>query len=379
MQEPLDDLVTEVEQGRMSRRSFFEKALALGLSTQAAFALLPDAPVAAATRSSGTGPTPDVRTRKWRRGRGWGWVWDDDDEVGSLNELSGELARKAMGLAGRGRVYDLGLLYDRRSFKFAGHSSGEIMTYRSPHGLRLQNDIPPGPNSVATAYASCHNSMSDNVATQIDTLGHIYIGDDPYAYNGWKADDILGDYGLLKLGVETIPPIVAPATLIDVAGFLGEEALPAGYAIQPDLLERVLDAQGVDVDVLDVVLVRTGTGGVWLRGGGVGADIAAMEAHDPAGISVASARWLVEQKGALMVGSDTSGLEVIPPVDRLPEGTSFNPVHVYLLNQQGVHILELHNCEDLAADRTYKFAYVLGPPQIKGNTAGTAMRPVGIG
>ncbi|MDP8977185.1 MAG: cyclase family protein [Actinomycetota bacterium] len=158
------------------------------------------------------------------------------------------------------------------------------MTYGSLHGLRLQNDIPPGPNSVATAYASCHNSMSDNVATQIDTLGHIYVGDEPRAYSGWKAEDIVGGYGPLKLGVETIPPIVAPATLIDVAGYLDREALPAGYAIQPDLLERVLAAQGVDVDMLDVVLVRTGTGGVWLRGGGVGADIAAMEAHDPAGL-----------------------------------------------------------------------------------------------
>jgi hypothetical protein len=79
-----------------------------------------------------------------------------------------------------------------------------------------------------------------------------------------------------------------------------------------------------------------------------------------------------------MVGSDTSGLEVTPPTEQLPEGTSFNPVHVYLLIKQGVHILEFNNLEELARDRTYKFAYVLAPNKIKGNVAGTVQRPVAL-
>jgi hypothetical protein len=51
---------------------------------------------------------------------------------------------------------------------------------------------------------------------------------------------------------------------------------------------------------------------------------------------------------------------------------------VYLLARQGVHILEYHNQEDLAADEVYKFAYVLGVNKIKGATAGTALKPIGI-
>jgi hypothetical protein len=51
---------------------------------------------------------------------------------------------------------------------------------------------------------------------------------------------------------------------------------------------------------------------------------------------------------------------------------------VYLLARQGVHILEYHNQEDLAADEVYKFAYVLGVNKIKGSTAGTALQPIGI-
>jgi kynurenine formamidase len=197
-------------------------------------------------------------------------------------------------------------------------------------------------------------------------------------YNGFKASDIIGDYGLLKLDVTTIPPVVAPATMIDVAGHLGRETLPGHFAIGPDLLRAALRRQQVDIDPLDVVLIRTGTAGVWLRGDGVGANNDEVEAVDSAGITVSAARWLVEEKGALMIGSDTSALEVTPPPEQLPEGTSFNPVHVYLLTRQGVHILELLNLEDLARERVYKLGFVLSPNKISGNVAGTVQRPVGL-
>jgi len=189
---------------------------------------------------------------------------------------------------------------------------------------------------------------------------------------------VVGDHGLVKLDVTTIPPVVAPATLIDVAGHLGRPVLPGHYAIGPDLLRAALRRQQVDIDPLDVVLIRTGTAGVWLRGDGVGANTEELEAVDSAGITVSAARWLVEEKGALMVGSDTSAVEVTPPPEQLPDGTSFNPVHVYLLARQGVHILELNNLEDLARDRVYKFAYLISPNKIRGNVAGTVQRPVGL-
>jgi hypothetical protein len=171
---------------------------------------------------------------------------------------------------------------------------------------------------------------------------------------------------------------VAPATMIDVAASVGEDPLPKSFGIGPDQLQEALDEQGVDIDPLDVVLVRTGTGGVWLKGGGVGANHSEIEGPDSIGLTVSGAKWLVEEKGALAVGADTSGIEVLPPKEQLDDGTSFNPVHVYLLVRQGVHILEYHNQEDLAADEVYKFAYILGVNKIQGTAAGTALRPIGI-
>ena len=370
----VEGLVAEARSGDLTRRQVVERAGLLGVSASAVLALLDGPSVAAAAGRR-------VRPKKWRRGTGWGWVWGSDDEVGALNELSPALARKALSHA-RGHVYDLGLAYDRRSFKFPGHSNGEIVTYRSPQGLLLQRDRPevtdPSTNSTLTTYASCMNTISDNVATQIDGLGHIYEGDPPHAYNGFKASEIVGDYGLVKLDVTTIPPIVAPAKMIDVAGHLGRRRLPGHFAIGPDLLRAALRRQRVDIDPLDIVLIRTGTAGVWLRGDGVGANTEEVAAVDSAGITLSAARWLVEEKGALMIGSDTSGLEVTPPPEQLPDGTSFNPVHVYLLPRQGVHILELVNLEDLARDGVYELGFVLSPNKISGNVAGTVQRPVGL-
>ena len=81
-----------------------------------------------------------------------------------------------------------------------------------------------------------------------------------------------------------------------------------------------------------------------------------------------------------MLGSDTLGLEYVPPkpADTQAVGGTFNPVHVYLLVQQGVHILEFNNLERLAADRIYEFAYILTSNAIRGNVAGTALRPLAL-
>jgi hypothetical protein len=225
------------------------------------------------------------------------WVWGDDDQVGNLNELSPELTMKALSKVEEGKVYDLGLTYDRRSYKFVGHSSGEIISYRTPAGLLLH----PGEkdlafveseegNSLNTTWTSNALFISDNVATQLDTLGHIFEGSPPHAYNDFRAEDIQSDWGLLKLSAETVPPIVAPATMIDVAASEGKDPLPESFEIGPEQLQTALDKQGVDIDPLDVVLIRTGTAGVWIKGQGVGADHAAIEPHDLAGLTVEEAK-----------------------------------------------------------------------------------------
>ena len=372
-------LVEDFRKGYLTRRGFLAKMAALGVTAAGAAGLLAAPSV---QRTATAQDASEVEPKKWEKGKGWGWVWGDDDQLGNLNELGPELTRKALSLVKEGKTYDLGLAYKRSSYRFAGHNPGEIISFRTPTGMFSQNDLADvrseEGNSLNTTFTSNALFISDNVATQIDTLGHIYEGDPPHAYNGYLYEDIQSDWGLLKLGAETIPPIVAPATMIDVAKSAGEDPLPESYAIGPDRLQKALDEQGVDVDPLDVVLVRTGTGGVWIEGDGVGSNTAKLAKVDTAGLTVSGARWLVEEKGGLAVGADTSAIEVIPPKEQLDDGTSFNPVHVYLLVRQGAHILEYQNLEGLAKDEVYKFAYMLGVNKIEGTAAGTVLRPIGL-
>jgi kynurenine formamidase len=119
-------------------------------------------------------------------------------------------------------------------------------------------------------------------------------------------------------------------------------------------------------------LVRTGTGRYWAEDG---SDHAAIAAHDSAGPDLDATRWLVEDQGALMVGSDTSGFEVSPPSGH--PGTGI-PVHRYLLVDQGVHIGEFHNLEGLSRARAYVFCYIATTAKIRGTAAGFALRPIAV-
>jgi kynurenine formamidase len=319
--------------------------------------------------------------KKWQKGKGWGWVWGKDDEVGALNEMTDESRLAALRLTDRGKVYDLGVLYDRTSYKWPGHSPGEIISFRTPEGVKRQGDLPDliNNNDRKTAWHSAAIFISDNVATQIDGLGHATEGADDHWYNGFTEKEWGGNWGPRKADASTIPPIVARGVLIDVAGSKGLEVLPANYQITVADLEQALQKQKVQLKPGDVVLIRTGTLRFWSE---TGSDHEKIAAHDSAGISLETAKWLVEQNGAIMICGDTSGVEYQPK----PEDTkafrekyrTFIPLHNYLLIEQGVHIGEFHYLEDLARDRVYEFCYIACTNKIKGAAAGFTMRPIAI-
>jgi kynurenine formamidase len=172
--------------------------------------------------------------------------------------------------------------------------------------------------------------------------------------------------------VTTIPPIITRGVMIDVAALRKVDALPSHYKITASDLEGALAQQKTTLRPGDTVLIRTGSLRYW---GENGADHKKLAEHDSAGIDLTAAKWLVEQKGAILIGSDTSGLEHLPgPKDK----GGFLPVHRYLLVEQGVHIGEFHFLEQLAKEKVYEFCYVCMTNKIRGTTAGFALRPIAI-
>lgn len=320
---------------------------------------------------------PATAPKNWTKGKGWGWVWGKDDEVGALNAMTPQTVRQALGLVRQGKVYDLGVPYDRNSFKWPGHSPGEVISFRTPEGVKRQGDFKPAVDPTANpgriAWHSCALFINDNVGTQIDGLGHITVGDDNHWYNGFKEKDWGGNFGIRKCDAVSIPPIVTRGVLIDVAAARGVETLPAYYRITADDLQAALEKQKTTLKPGDTVMIRTGTTRHW---GADGGDHKKLGEHDSAGIDLAAAKWLVEQKGAILIGSDTTGLEWSPgPMDK--DG-GFIPVHRYLLVEQGVHIGELHDLEALAKDKVYEFCYVGTTNKIRGTAAGFALRPIAL-
>jgi kynurenine formamidase len=312
----------------------------------------------------------------WTKGKGWGWIWGKDDEVGSLNAMTPKTTQAALSLAKQGKAYDLGVPYDRTSFKWPGHSPGEIMSFRTPEGVKRQGDIKDvtdaEKNPKRTAWHSNALFINDNVATQIDGLAHITLGKDFHWYNGFKETDHGGDFGVLKCDTTTIPPIVARGIMLDIAAARGVDELPSHYAITPMDVEAALKRQKTELKPGDVVLIRTGTLRHW---GTDGDNHAKIGEHDSAGITLETAKYLVEQHGAVLIGSDTSGLEVAPA----PMGSdSFIPVHTYLLVEQGVHIGEFHYLEDLAKDEVFEFCYICAVNKIAGAVAGFTLRPLAL-
>jgi len=302
----------------------------------------------------------------WQKGKGWGWIWGPDDEIGALNAITPESVLAALKLVRKGKIADLGVLVDRTSYRAPGHAPTEVMAYRTPHGEFLAGQALPGSN-----YPHWHSTVvftGDNIGTHLDSLGHITVGkgEETHWYNGFKEQQYSGDYGILKAGADKLPPIVARGVLLDVAGYKQMEVLPGSYAISREELRQTLEWENVELRVGDVVLIRTGTGRLW---GETGADHEKLAAHDTAGMNLDSARWLVEEYGPILIGSDTSASEVIPCEES---------AHVCLLIEQGVPLGELHYLEELARERTYEFVYVATTNKFKGAAASIALRPFAL-
>src|SRR5262245_29312153 len=323
----------------------------------------------------GGGDPQPAAVKGWKKGKGWGPL-GKDDEVGAINAMTPETIRAALGLVKQGKVYDLGVPFDAESFRWPGHNPAAIMTFRGPEGVKRQGDFAPvadpKQNPDKLAWHSCAVFISDNVGTQIDGLAHITVGADNHWYNGFKEADWGGNFGVRKCDATTIPPIITRGVLLDVAAMRKVDALPAHYKITAEDLKATAEKQQTVIRPGDTVLIRTGTLRYW---GKNGSDHDKLRQHDSAGIDLSAAKWLVEQKGAILVGSDTSGLEWGPgPKDQ----ATFIPVHRYLLIEQGVHIGEFHFLEELARERVYEFCYVCMTNKIRGTTAGFTLRPIAM-
>lgn len=245
------------------------------------------------------------------------------------------------------KIYDLGQPLYPGVPHFPGHPPF-AMTLNKLHGEFVLN------NGASSASETL--TLGGHVGTHIDALSHfscdgkMHAGVAPkQSYSG----------GVEDYSVDTIAPIWRRGVLFDVARLMEVEALDRDFVITAEHLRDC----GVEPRAGEIALIRTGWGAFWSDSkrfltGGSGA-----QPHGP-GPRVEAARWLSE-RGVFAAGSDTVAFEKVP---------SNMEVHVHLLVECGIHIIECLNLENLPAN---EFTFVALPLKIRGGT-GSPVRPVAL-
>jgi kynurenine formamidase len=279
--------------------------------------------------------------------------WGAADERGAANHVTPASVLRAAKLIRTGEILELGRVLTS-PMPLSGTRTFDVHTKRT-NGPLGTNKRDSNEELVVTELGQ--------VGTQFDMFSH--QGIDGQLYNCVSIDAVATRAGFQKLGVEKIGALFARGVLIDVAAFKGLEVLSASYEITASDLQGAIARQGLSLSPGDAVLIHTGWGQLWEK------EPARYTAPAP-GIGVGAATWLASQD-VLLIGSDTSSVEVSPNPDKSLD----LPVHQIALVVNGIFLLENLKLDDLAAKRVQEFALIVEPLKIRGGT-GSTVAPIAV-
>jgi kynurenine formamidase len=273
----------------------------------------------------------------------------------------------------RARIFDLSHTWDENS-PIAGVNPPYSMELNATHaGTRGMF----GDGGQLSFTSEVQHFSGQHGAPSIDAIGH--IGRDGLLFGGVDAAAATSDpRGIGRSGVGAHLDIahypnellVNRGVLLDVGRFInrGPKPLAGAFNITGEMLAETARRQGVTIERGDTVLIRTGWGRYFSE------NPALYKGDNAAGVGVNGARFLIEA-GARVVGNDTLTFEVRPPVAFPPDTPVFQvfPVHMLLIPDNGINIIENYFLEEIAAAKEYEFLLVVPPLRIRGGT-GSALR-----
>jgi kynurenine formamidase len=243
------------------------------------------------------------------------------------------------------KIYDLGQPY----FIGMPHHPAHPPFLRSLNKMHGEVVLPGGASSSSETI-----TFGGHVGTHIDALSHFSC--DGKLHGGMAPTQSYAG-GVSQHEVAGIAPIFRHGVLFDIAGMMGVDALDENFVVTPEHLvaSKIEPPEGA------VALIRTGWGRYWSDAKRFINGVLGPGPLEPA------ARWLSDRK-VFAVGSDTVAFEKVP---------SKMEVHVHLLVERGIHIIECLNLEELARDGVKEFTFVALPLKIQGGT-GSPIRPVAL-
>ena len=254
----------------------------------------------------------------------------------------------------------------------------------------------PGSVHIYTMDVLNADVNDGNQGTQMDALGHFGYVDEVWDgegeldtskikyFNELTTDEVkpTPESPLQKLGIETVPPIVTTAVLIDVRKHIfNGVAMDAGQYVTVDHVKKTIAKSSLkDRGILpgDVVLINTGWSDNYAD-----PDEKGIYYSMAPGVSYNLVKYL-SSKQIVGIGLDTWGVDTFADpsmlgeeVNQNPEGIA-NPAHHYFLTQSGIHTLENFKLDELAANAVELSCVVILPLKTKGSAA-SPIRPIAIG
>jgi kynurenine formamidase len=266
------------------------------------------------------------------------------------------------------RLFDLSFTWDENS-PIASVNPGFSMALNATHASTIGSfDGHLSFTSEIMQWSGQHGAPS------IDAIGH--IGRDGQLFGGVDAFAATSDTrGIGRSGVgahlaiDHYPKdlLVNRGVLLDVARFVqgNPSPLPATFEVTAQHLADTAAAQRVSLEPGDTVLIRTGWGQHF------SGNPALYVGADSPGPGVGGAQFLVDH-GARVVGNDTLTFEKRPPLLFTPTFQIF-PVHMLLIADHGINIIENFFLEELSTEQVYEFLLVVPPLKIRGGT-GSGLR-----
>jgi len=258
--------------------------------------------------------------------------WGEHDELGTLNFVTPEKRVQAARLVKTGKVFDLGIPFDKNGPQPAGK-----LRMNPVHMMTM---LPADFADTADGMMATDDMviLGLQVATQWDSLAH--VGYDGLFYNGVAAAAVSHRTGASRNSFDkVVSRLISRGVLLDIARLQGAGRLDDSYEITAADLSAAEAKQGVRVEAGDILMVRTGSIQWFLEG-----DRQRFMGGQP-GLGLDTARWLHERSVAA-VALDNSVCEILPSL--IPDARI--PFHQVAIRDMGLTIGEMFNFEDLAGD-----------------------------